>query len=97
MRTSKRWTKDEEQVLLSHIENNPNNFVAAFKAAAEELEGRTVKSVQQHWYTNLQKTNKVFIACTSKKRLPINKKSSKETFPIKKSKWRRILEILFEK
>ena len=97
MRTSKRWTKDEEQVLLSHIENNPNNFIAAFKAAAEELEGRSVKSVQQHWYTNLQKTNKVFIACTSKKRLPINKKSSKETFPIKKSKWKRILEILFEK
>ena len=97
MKTSKRWTEDEEKVLLSHLENNPNNFIAAFKAAAEELEGRSVKSVQQHWYTNLQKTNKVFITCSSKKRLPINKKVSKETFPIKKSKWKRILEILFEK
>lgn len=97
MRTSKRWTKDEEQVLLSHIENNPNNFVAAFKAAADELEGRSVKSIQQHWYSSLQRTSKVFITCSSKKRLPINKKISKETLPIKKSKWKRILEILFEK
>ena len=97
MKTSKRWTEDEERVLLSHLDNNPNNFTVAFKAAAEELEGRSVKSVQQHWYANLQKTNKVFITCSSKKRLPINKKVSKETFPIKKSKWKRILEILFEK
>ena len=95
MGNQKRWTKEEETVLLSHLADMTNNLTAAFKTAAEEL-NRTPKSVQQHWYTKLQSTNKVFITVSTQKKLPMNKKISRQAHPIKKSIWRKLLDLLFK-
>lgn len=47
MRTFKRWTSDEEQVIISHVKANPNNLQKAFREASFEI-GRSVTCITQH-------------------------------------------------
>ena len=50
MGTRKRWTNDEEQVIISHVKANPNNLQEAFRKASLELTNRSAYSIYQHWY-----------------------------------------------
>lgn len=40
MSTLRKWTEDEEKVVISKIEENPNNLQKAFREASLEI-GRT--------------------------------------------------------
>lgn len=96
MRKYKRWTEDEEKVILAQVKANPQNLTRAFKLAAIKL-GRTESSCSKHWYEALSKkdTNTCFLLL-SKSRYKKNRKNSNTVEKTKVSKWKRILRILFE-
>lgn len=100
MSTNKFWTNDEEQVVISKVGSNPNNLQKAFKEASIEL-GRTSEAISMKWYKGglREKSAKVFITCGSKtvnvNRKVVSDKTTDNTVNIKKSKWRRIINILF--
>lgn len=50
----KRWTEDEDQVVLSEVRNNLDNLQRGFKNAAEQL-GRGQKAVMVRYYKVLIK------------------------------------------
>ena len=49
MSTHKRWTNDEEQVVISKVKANPNNLSKAFREASLEI-GKSANTIRQHWY-----------------------------------------------
>lgn len=49
MSTFRRWTEDEEKVVISKIEENPNNLQRAFREASLEI-GRTPATIGYRWY-----------------------------------------------
>ena len=100
MSTNKFWTSDEEQVVISKVGSNPSNLKKAFKEASVEL-GRTSEAISMKWYKGglREKSAKVFITCGSKtinvNRKIVSDKTSDNTRELTKSKWRRIISILF--
>ena len=48
----KRWTADEDDIIIREINNNKNNFAAR---AAEQLEGRDAESIKAYWFKVLKK------------------------------------------
>ena len=49
MSTLRRWTNDEEQVVISKVKANPNNLSKAFREASLEI-GKSANNIRQHWY-----------------------------------------------
>lgn len=104
MATRRRWTEEEDRVLLSKIRENPGNLKQAFIETAEEL-GRNPQGVTTRWYKVLapknlnNRANTVFMTYSAQK-INCNRKLSytgtQQPAPVRKSKWRRILDILFE-
>lgn len=48
----RRWTEEEEQVLLGQIKKNANNLSEAFRKASAII-NRSVASCQSRWYKTL--------------------------------------------
>lgn len=46
---ARRWTKEEEELIVKAMQNNPGNYTKAFRETAEQI-GRTYRAVQYHWY-----------------------------------------------
>ena len=106
MSTLRRWTDDEEQVVISKVKANPNNLSKAFEGASSEI-GRTVSSIRQCWYTKRRKKDALKDRCGScfmtygYKSLNINRKNvaintSDNTITISMDKLQKILDILLE-
>lgn len=104
MCSSKRWTKEEDLVLLSKVRANPNNLTKAFREAALEL-GRSVSSTTQHWYIKPTTKEALKDRCGccfltyGGKSLNINRKNVSvntpdNTITISMDKLQRILDIL---
>lgn len=92
MSTLRKWTEDEEKVVISKIEENPNNLQRAFREASLEI-GRTPAAIEE-------RSGKLFMTYGRKGTLNSNRKNvssktSDNTIRTRKSKWRRILDILF--
>lgn len=83
MSTLRKWTEDEEKVVISKIEENPNNLQKAFREASLEI-GRTPAAIEYRWYQRGLRDRK-----------NVSSKTSDNTIRTRKSKWRRILDILF--
>lgn len=49
MSTLRKWTEDEEKVVISKIEENPNNLRKAFREVSLEI-GRTPAAIEYRWY-----------------------------------------------
>ena len=49
MSTLRKWTEDEEKVVISKIEENPNNLQKAFREAPLEI-GRAPAAIEYGWY-----------------------------------------------
>lgn len=47
MRVYRKWTDDEEKVIISKIKESPNNLSQAFKEASIELD-RSITTIRQH-------------------------------------------------
>lgn len=101
MSTLRKWTEDEEKVVISKIEENPNNLQKAFREASLEI-GRTPAAIEYRWYQGglRERSGKLFMTYGRKGTLNSNRKNvssktSDNTIRTGKSKWRRILDILF--
>lgn len=102
MSTLRKWTEDEEKVVISKIEENPNNLQRAFREASLEID-RTPAAIRWKWYQEglREKSGELFMTYGRKGTLNSNRKNvssktSDNTIRTGKSKWRRILDILFE-
>lgn len=49
MSTLRKWTEDEEKVVISKIEANPNNLQRAFREASLEID-RTPAAIGWKWH-----------------------------------------------
>lgn len=105
MSTPRRWTSDEEQVIISKVKANPNNLAKAFREASLELQGRTVCAITFHWYKSSTRQRALKDRCGhcfltyGGKSLNINRKNvsvntSDNTITISMDKLQRILDIL---
>lgn len=105
MNTRKRWTNDEEQVVISHVKANPNNLSKAFREASLELQGRTVCAITFHWYKDSTASRALKDRCGhcfltyGGKSLNINRKNvhvntSDNTITLSMDKLQQILDIL---
>lgn len=68
MKTYKRYTLQEDKMILKAINDNPQNLTIAFKTIATKL-GRSENAISFRWYTYLSKlpTNKAFTLVGSKR------------------------------
>lgn len=101
MSTFRRWTEDEEKVVISKIEENPNNLQRAFREASLEI-GRTPATIGYRWYQGglRERSGKLFMTygrrgTLNSNRKNVSSKTSDNTIRTRKSKWKRILDILF--
>ena len=97
MTTKRRWTNDEEQVIIAKVRRHSNNLQRAFKEAAEEID-RTEGAVEFRWYSKLRSTEVVFMT-VSAKRKTVNTKNiiqgkQDTSEEVQLSIWRRILRLL---
>lgn len=53
-RQFKKWTKDEEIVVINNIKSFPDNLQEAFRLSERQLENRTFSTIQNKYYTNLK-------------------------------------------
>ena len=101
---AKKWTEEERNILLEEISNDPSNLRNAFRRTAERTE-RTPSGAEQYWYQVLapknrnDRSNTAFMSY-SRSSLNSNRKISRvdtqQPVAVRRSKWRRILDILFE-
>lgn len=104
MNTRRRFTEEEDRVILSKISENPSNIAQCLRELSVELD-RSFSTLQTRWYKTLAKkdmstkTNTMFMTY-GKKNINPNRKIAREDTQqpteVRRSKWRRILDILFE-
>lgn len=97
-----KFTPEEDKMIVEAIKKNPQNIHKCFVALAPKL-NRTVDSIRVHYYSRIAKdnSNKLFLTVSSRKKYT-NYKVQRKGMKAKptqttKSKWHRILDILFEK
>lgn len=102
MSTLRKWTEDEEKVVISKIEESPDNLQKVFREASLEI-GRTPAAIEYRWYQGglRERSGRLFMTYGRKGTFSSNRKNVSSNTPDNtirtgKSKWRRILDILFE-
>lgn len=108
MESRNRYTKEENLIILSKVSANPSNLSQAFRECAQEL-NRSAGSVSAHYYQVLAKANcntkdKALSSLFGSKNQNTNRKvtrlgsraTKQSPIEIRQSKWRRILNIIFE-
>ena len=98
----KRFTREEDKVIIKEIRLSPTNLQAAFLKAAFRL-NRTKASVECHYYKTLRKRTNHILLLFAPRRLASNRKNTfrnriypKNTVLTIKDKWKTILNILFD-
>lgn len=63
-RTNRRWTKEEEDILVQAIQANPHNLKQCFREVSAKI-GRSEDGVMHHWYSVLGNCkNKKYVGIT---------------------------------
>ena len=100
MAGNKRWTKEEEEILVQAIQANPHNISEALRTASATI-NRSFKACQFHWYAILSpkdKPNKIGISFVSigPNTIYKNRKNSgvSTVQPEKSTTWSRIKRLL---
>lgn len=102
------YTPEEDVIIINCVRESPDNISRALRQASQSI-GRTYKAVSQHYYKYLtepnynNRTNACF-RTVGKEQVNINRKIIRERQFVTKqnstskplSKWRRILNIIFE-
>lgn len=91
---SRKWTSEEDNILLRYMDNmGISNLHAVFLAVSEQI-GRTPGAIASHWYSVISKRKDVQqFARASKKDVLWNRKNG-VGIPSDISIWRRILRVL---
>lgn len=105
MTTKRRFTKEEDSLILSTAAKNPHNLSECFREVAIKI-NRGPKSIANRWYHCLSKkdsndkTNTVFIT-VGKKSVNYNRKTAmKNTQQPEKQRsgiWKTIFKLFFSK
>lgn len=104
MNTRRRFTEEEDRLILSKIGENPNNIAQCLRELSIELD-RSFYTLQTRWYKTLakknmnNKTNTRFMIYGRRSVNPnrkIAREGTQQPTEIRRSKWRRILDIIFE-
>lgn len=66
MSTRRKWTKEEEEILVQAVKANPHNLCKAFREAAERLH-RTKSAVKIQWYTKTRVNSFCFVTVSQDK------------------------------
>lgn len=100
MANNKRWTKEEEEILVQAISANPHNIVEALKTASATI-NRSFEACRFHWYGVLSpknKPNKIGVSFVSigSNTIYKNRKNSGTSMvqPEKSTIWSRIKRLL---
>ena len=91
----KRFTKEEDLVILSEVKANPQNLSNAFRIASKKI-NRSFDSISLRWYSKLRKRNAHCFVLLGKSKYLTNMKNSNSSIPIRQPKFKRILKIIFE-
>lgn len=89
----RKWTSDEDDVLLRYVKNDSTSLHACFLAVAEQI-GRTPNAVSSHWYAVLSKRPdvKAFFFASSN-HICMNRKNGKGV-ESSSSIWQRLLRVI---
>ena len=93
-----KWSQSDDNILIECVQRNPQNLLKAFSAAATQL-NRTKAAVRLRWYNVLKNNNKAFMLISSDTSCYNTKTTVTNVvkdIPVKESKWKRIIKILFE-
>lgn len=100
MANNKKWTKEEEEILVQAIQANPHNISEALRTASATI-NRSFNACQFHWYAVLSpknKPNKISISFVSVGPNTVykNRKNSGTSTvqPEKSTIWSRIKRLL---
>ena len=90
--TRRRWTNEEDQVLIDQVRQNPSNLARAFRATSDII-GRSPHCVEQRWYGKVRHSETVFINIGARN-MSVNSKNNSNPQPVRLPIWRRILKLL---
>lgn len=94
----KKWTKEEDKILIKEIKETPENLKSAFQRTGKKI-GRTTSACMFRWYGVVSKmynkdVNSVCFAIYSSRKYGVNRKNVSEDIPVKHlSIWQRILKM----
>ena len=89
----KKWTEEEDAILLDKVKSSSKNLAKCFLVLADELQ-RSPKSVAHRWYTVVSKREGVCaFGVISSQHFSKNRKNG-EGVPITPSLWRRFLNLI---
>lgn len=98
----RKFTPEEDRIIIDAVKKSPQNISKAFVLVAPKI-NRSVNSIRVHYYGSIakDKDNKLFLTVSERRKLT-NYKVQRDNMDVKaerstKPKWRRILDILFEK
>ena len=93
MAKNKRWTAQEDTIVVSAVKDSPTNLKAAFRAAGKKI-GRSEGACSNRWYTVLSKdkANACFVTVSSKHQ-SLNRKNG-DGVKCSTSIFTRVLKIL---
>lgn len=92
-----KWSQSDDNILIECVQENPQNLLKAFNTASEQL-NRTKTAVRLRWYNVLKNNNKAFMLISNNTSCYNIKTATNivKDIPVKESKWKRIIKILFE-
>ncbi len=92
-RTFRKWTEEEDELLLQQVKNNPQNLSRCFLSVAQNID-RSQGAVANHWYQVVSKRPDTMCFFTaSSKHFSRNRKNGKGV-EINRSIWQRFLNII---
>lgn len=95
MSTRKKWSREEDRVLLNQVSRSPQCLYRAFENAARILE-RTPNSCRLRWYGHVSKHENVAFALIGSKIATINSKGktkSNRSKEVNRSFWKKIKDF----
>lgn len=89
----KKWTPEEDAVLIRKVEVFPHKMKYCFTLVAEEI-GRTPGAVAYRWYNVVSKMPDVFTSVAIRPHSMLKNRSRGEGIEIRGSLWNRVLRIV---
>lgn len=65
---AKKWTKEEEELLVKTVKANFHNLAEAFREVASQT-GRSEKAVTLHWYRKTRLSATCFVAVSQESKM----------------------------
>lgn len=74
MSNCRRYTEEEDRVIISEIAETPYNLEDAFRRASTQI-NRTPSAISMHWYQTLRRRNNCIFMTISGKKCTVNGKN----------------------